>query len=150
MAKSSVLWLCVCCRTQHNEALLSNGNNGQTCCHIKWNKGITSTFPGAYLCYYSIPNSGQVFAAHEMLHEFIADEGPFDGVLGFPQGAALAAAIILYHTRDFPICPADSFFKTVIFLYGSPPIDVHSQPESAVAIGDEHETASTQSILAEF
>ena len=71
-------------------------------------------------------------------------------MLGFSQGAALAASMILQHTRDFPTSPADSLFKTAIFLCGSLPFDVHSHLGSAMAIGDEHETASTNSILAEF
>ncbi|PLB37284.1 serine hydrolase FSH [Aspergillus candidus] len=46
-------------------------------------------------------------------------EGPFDAVLSFSQGAALAAATILHHARANPSAPP--LFKLAVFICGAAP-----------------------------
>jgi predicted esterase len=42
------------------------------------------------------------------------DEGPFDAVLGFSQGAGLAASLILRHQHEKPV--ELPLFKTAVFI----------------------------------
>lgn len=55
--------------------------------------GIAAVFPFPYLCYYSIPLFSSIQAAHALVHEVIAEEGPFDGVMGFSQFVTLVPRV---------------------------------------------------------
>jgi predicted esterase len=48
------------------------------------------------------------------MEEIIEDEGPFDGIIGFSQGAAVAARLILLHQARDPLGPQP--FKVAVFL----------------------------------
>lgn len=48
------------------------------------------------------------------LEEYVKSEGPFDGVLAFSQGAALAAMLIARDTFPAP-------FAFAVFICGGPP-----------------------------
>ncbi len=43
------------------------------------------------------PDSRQCNESHELISDTIEDEGPFDGVIGFSQGAAVAVSMLLHH-----------------------------------------------------
>ncbi|KAJ5772355.1 hypothetical protein N7520_002884 [Penicillium odoratum] len=60
-----------------------------------------------------------VTEAIEHTHRTIAEEGPFDAVLGFSQGAALAAAMIIQHAKKNPGAPP--LFRVAVFLCGAAP-----------------------------
>lgn len=49
----------------------------------------------------------------------MAEEGPFDAVLGFSQGAALAASLIAQHNETHP--GAAPLFRVAVFLCGADP-----------------------------
>ena len=51
-----------------------------------------------------------------MLATYITEEGPFDGVLGFSQGASLAATYLIQFGREYPSLPLP--FKCAIFFSG--------------------------------
>ncbi|KAI9832017.1 MAG: hypothetical protein M1819_004561 [Sarea resinae] len=107
--------------------------------------GIAALFPGPYYTYYPTPFSppptptptnttttpssfappplSTVAEAHALIHAIIADDGPFDGVLGFSQGAALAASILLHHARECPLEPPYALFRFAVFVCGSRPFD---------------------------
>ena len=53
------------------------------------------------------------------LADFLTSEGPFDTVMGFSQGAALAATLILREQESSGVQP----FKCAIFLSGQLPFD---------------------------
>jgi hypothetical protein len=57
--------------------------------------GVTGVYPGSYLCYHETPTTGAMREAHAAVWEVIERDGPFDGVLGFSQGASLAASVTL-------------------------------------------------------
>ncbi|KAM3077721.1 hypothetical protein ACMFMG_007045 [Clarireedia jacksonii] len=60
-------------------------------------------FPGPYYSYFTVPSPGAVLTAIDRLEEFIDVQGPFDGILGFSHGAALAASYLLHDsTRQHP------------------------------------------------
>ena len=82
-------------------------------------------FPGPYLCYYDIPLESKVRAAQEYILGVVEDEGPFDGILGFSQGAALAASILLEQTCSIQQNPESSMFKFAIFICATRPWDVN-------------------------
>ncbi|KAJ5560307.1 hypothetical protein N7513_002706 [Penicillium frequentans] len=60
-----------------------------------------------------------VAQAIEHTQNIIAKEGPFDAVLGFSQGAALAAAMIIQHAKANPGAPP--LFRAAVFLCGGAP-----------------------------
>ncbi|GKZ27174.1 hypothetical protein AbraIFM66951_001787 [Aspergillus brasiliensis] len=95
---------------------------------------VQSLFPGPYLCYYSSPTPTEVHEAFALVREVIDEDGPFDGVIGFSQGAALAASMILQHQKDS--LTAMPLFNLAIFLGASLPFDLDSNlaPRSVVAM----------------
>ncbi|KAF6820844.1 hypothetical protein CPLU01_12658 [Colletotrichum plurivorum] len=79
--------------------------------------GIASVYPGPYLCWYRTPTTESVTRAHQRVRSIMAEKGPFDGVMGFSQGAAVAASMILHHQLEHPSAPP--LFRFAIFI-GSP------------------------------
>ncbi|KAK7534498.1 serine hydrolase FSH [Phyllosticta citricarpa] len=59
--------------------------------------GVSGIFTGPYSCWYDTPTTSKVAKAHEYVLEVIREKGPFHGVMGFSQGGALAASILLHH-----------------------------------------------------
>ena len=55
------------------------------------------------------------------LDNFLAEEGSFDGVMAFSQGAAIAASHIIHRQRTKPILPS---FRFAIFFSGGIPEDL--------------------------
>lgn len=47
--------------------------------------GIEDVYPEPFFCYYDVPSFENVEAAHELIHEILEDEGPFDAVLAYSQ-----------------------------------------------------------------
>lgn len=62
--------------------------------------GAAALFSGPYRCWYDTPTTVKVERAHSEVLGFVQREGPFDGVIGFSQGAAVAASILLGHELD--------------------------------------------------
>ena len=83
--------------------------------------GIGSLFPGPYLCYYDLPTPEKVQSAFDYINEVIEEEGPFDGVFGFSQGAALASSMMLEHSKRKPL---DDLFKFAVFIAASLPFNL--------------------------
>lgn len=74
------------------------------------------------MCFYPSAQPAFVEAAQSYIHEIIEEEGPFDGVIGFSQGAALAASLILEHQKSYPNA-INSLFKFAIFAGASLPFN---------------------------
>lgn len=104
--------------------------------------GVDQIYPGPYLCWYEFPPSIEnVAEAHRSVDEVIAEDGPFDAVLGFSQGAgtrrnqqaggafklimtsALAASILLRHELEAPLQPPP--FRLAVFICGSLPFSIN-------------------------
>lgn len=66
------------------------------------NIGIGSTFPPPYYCWTRSFGAGSIDAAHALIEEAIDEHGPFDGVLGFSQGAAISVSFLLEHKTAYP------------------------------------------------
>ena len=58
----------------------------------------------------------QVYTAYTYLYEVIQKEGPFDGVIGFSQGAVISVALLLHHAQKHPDEPPDALFRFGIFF----------------------------------
>ncbi|CAD6587821.1 MAG: hypothetical protein ASARMPRED_003252 [Alectoria sarmentosa] len=74
-------------------------------------------------CSWDRCSASQLLRAHEYLDEIVEEDGPFEGILGFSQGAEVAASFLLYQSPNVT-------FSFAIFIGGTPPFDV-----SALAAG---------------
>ena len=61
----------------------------------------------------------QLLRAHEYLTEIVEEEGPFEGILGFSQGAEVAASLLFYQGQEVT-------FKFAVFIGGTQPYDVRA------------------------
>jgi hypothetical protein len=61
------------------------------------NPAIPEAMPGPFYCWYKRVEPGPIRLAHELLYEVIEEEGPFDGVIAFSQGAALVMSMLMDH-----------------------------------------------------
>lgn len=86
--------------------------------------GIEAIYGPQDECYaYFDPLSlSSICKATEDLKNYIAADGPFDGVIGYSQGAALAATLLVQDRAARPSHPT-SLFKCAIFLSGGVPFD---------------------------
>ena len=86
-------------------------------------KEIKAYYPSGdeYYQYYDMRSAESLVAALSQLERYIEEEGPFDGVLGFSQGAGLAATYLARLSRDQPSKPLP--FKCAIFFCGPIPFD---------------------------
>ena len=66
--------------------------------------------------------------SHRFLHDIIDDEGPFEGVLGFSQGATVAASILFEHVMQPDPEQPEPPFKFAVFISGTPPWDIYGPP----------------------
>jgi predicted esterase len=68
--------------------------------------------------YFEPSNAVSITKAIDDLAEYVASEGPFDGVLGFSQGATLAASLLARNAFPPP-------FAFAVFICASPPFSPH-------------------------
>ncbi|KAI9892062.1 MAG: hypothetical protein M1814_001768 [Vezdaea aestivalis] len=69
-----------------------------------------------FFAYYNPECASSIQQALLLFEKYIAQTGPYDGVLGFSQGAALAAQLILHKPESPP-------FRCAVFLCGAQPCD---------------------------
>lgn len=76
--------------------------------------GVEDFYNGPYRCWFNTPTTEKVAQANAYLKEFLTQSGPFDVVIGFSQGAALAASLLLHQRIEDP--KAEPWFKAAIFI----------------------------------
>ena len=80
-----------------------------------------------YYTYFNPDSAFGILSAVNYLADYIASEGPFDAVMGFSQGASLAATLILRNQEarkgDSTTAHRQNPFKCAIFLSGQLPFD---------------------------
>lgn len=76
--------------------------------------GMASHYPGPFYSYTAGYSPSDIRETLEDLDDFIQDCGPFDGVLGFSQGASMAASYILDHQARCPDEPAPFGFAILL------------------------------------
>ncbi|GKZ38755.1 hypothetical protein AbraIFM66950_011218 [Aspergillus brasiliensis] len=81
--------------------------------------GVGSTFPPPYYCWTRSFDSAAIDAAHALIEEAIEEHGPFDGILGFSQGAAISVSFLLEHKMAYPDEPPP--FRFAIFCSPTSP-----------------------------
>ena len=59
--------------------------------------------------------------AYEFLYDVIEEEGPFDAILGFSQGATLAYSFLAQHAKKYPYEPPAAQFRCAVFIGALPP-----------------------------
>ncbi|KAE8356047.1 serine hydrolase FSH [Aspergillus coremiiformis] len=74
---------------------------------------IAGRLPGPYRCWTESWAADTVDAAHAVVDDAIDEYGPFDGVLGFSQGAAIVTSYLLEHGITHPGEPMP--FRFAIF-----------------------------------
>ncbi|KAK3060500.1 hypothetical protein LTS18_008407 [Coniosporium uncinatum] len=80
------------------------------------------TFPGPYYCWYNTPTSVKFAAAHRAVARIIEEKGPFDFVMGFSQGGAVAGSVIVHYALANPTAPP--LFQGAIFLCSTIPFSI--------------------------
>lgn len=82
--------------------------------------GIDETFGSRQLCYSYFDGSGEsALKAVQALGDYVEEYGPFDCVLGFSLGAAIAATLLLRPDGDV----ARSRIRSVVFICATLPCD---------------------------
>jgi hypothetical protein len=80
--------------------------------------GIGAIFPEPYFSWHPIPNTtANIQQGMEDIKEYIAENGPFDGAMGFSQGGGMLFGLMLEHQILHPFEPA--LFQVAIFICGS-------------------------------
>lgn len=79
------------------------------------NKFDVSGVAGLFLTYFTIGTEytlngfkrlltlGTVAKAYSYIQSIIAEEGPFNGIIGFSQGPAVAACVVAHHAKTHPL-----------------------------------------------
>lgn len=60
--------------------------------------------------------------ALDYLYRIMEDEGPFDGIIGYSEGATVAATLLLHEQRRMEREGRDPMFKCALFFAGWPPM----------------------------
>lgn len=87
--------------------------------------------------YYNALSPASIVQTQTQLEKIIATEGPFDGVLGYSGGAALAAEIIIRDAMANPYgLPDERPFRFAVFINGASPLRCFRLEEENVEEGE--------------
>ncbi|PYI32509.1 hypothetical protein BP00DRAFT_341464 [Aspergillus indologenus CBS 114.80] len=91
---------------------------GPTECHPATNvaAGLAKKFPGPFNCYARSMSPDQTRDTYTLLDHTIRTQGPFDGVLGFSHGAAVALGYLLERFAAVGAAPAAYPFRFAVFF----------------------------------
>ncbi|KAJ5203744.1 uncharacterized protein N7498_004623 [Penicillium cinerascens] len=98
--------------------------------------------------------SAHLVEAFEHIRNLIITKGPFDAVMGFSQGGALAAALIAHHSKTHPSEPP--LFRAAVFICSGAPWEsaglayISPQPDTySIAIPTAHIVGKTDPLYPE-
>ncbi|KAL2821420.1 serine hydrolase FSH [Aspergillus cavernicola] len=74
--------------------------------------GVAGIYPAPYLSWYKRGSPEEVQSAHDYLISAIEEDGPYDGVIAFSEGAALAASLLLCDQSEL----SEARFKIAILF----------------------------------
>ena len=86
--------------------------------YFEWHKKRLDNSPPPY--------EGLHFST-EMLIQYLKSNGPFDGILGFSQGAAMVARLSYLQCANHPSFENSALFKFAILIGGIAPMDIDSK-----------------------
>lgn len=90
-----------------------------------WHIEIKAFYPSRDTFYgYYRNEPASILKAIDQLHTYIGEEGPFEGVIGFSQGAALLSTYLIQWNNTWPERPFP--VQCAIFFSASRPFDVPS------------------------
>jgi hypothetical protein len=94
-------------------------------------KGIAGLAPSGseFFSYYDVENLGSIQTAVDDLSDYVRSEGPFDGVIAFSQGAALAAMLLA--RGQFPLP-----FRFAVFICAGTPVSERLLHENVICYMD--------------
>ena len=79
-------------------------------------------------------------AALAHLYHIMEEDGPFEGIMGYSEGATVAATLLLHEQHRFENLGIEPMFKCALFFAGWPPLD----PElETIVLADESELSIT-------
>lgn len=84
---------------------------------------VRDHYPPPYLTWYNTPTVDKVKDAHSQILQIVENHGPFDAVVGFSQGAAVAASLLLH--QELESKPLS--FKAAIFISSPIPFARNTQ-----------------------
>lgn len=70
---------------------------------------------------YGVQQSAQEAIAY--LYKIMEEDGPFDGIIGYSEGATMAATLLLHEQRQFETQGIPPMFKLALFFAGWPPMN---------------------------
>ncbi|MCJ1250984.1 hypothetical protein MMC30_008214 [Trapelia coarctata] len=91
-----------------------------------------------YYQYYDPRSASSMSLAISQLAAYVLEEGPSDGVLGYSQGAVLAATYLIQFSQQHPSSPLP--FKCAIFFSGGRPLDPQELAQGKLKWLDPKET----------
>ncbi|KAJ5484809.1 hypothetical protein N7539_004797 [Penicillium diatomitis] len=129
-----------------------NGNVPSSC-----EEGLEGVVDGPFYSHYArdpaLPGI-QLAEAFEHVQRAIKREGPFDAVMGFSQGAALAAALIAHDAKENPSGPP--LFRAGVFICSASPWEssglerIESKPDTwAIIVPTAHIVGNLDSLYPE-
>jgi len=78
--------------------------------------------------------------AMDYLYRIMEEDGPFDGIIGYSEGATVAATLLLHEQMRFETEGKSPMFKCALFFAGWPPMS----PElDSIVLADESELTIT-------
>jgi hypothetical protein len=78
--------------------------------------------------------------AMEYLYGIMERDGPFEGIIGYSEGATVAATLLLHEQRRFEVEGKEPMFKMGVFFAGWPPMN----PDlDAIVLADESDLTIT-------
>lgn len=87
---------------------------------------IAEMYPPPHRCFHgAFPDGNEVRESHRFLYDIIDDEGPFEGVLGFSQGAGVAASLLFEQAMQPDPERPEPLFKFAVFICGTQPWDIY-------------------------
>ncbi|KAH8880113.1 hypothetical protein GQ53DRAFT_755370 [Thozetella sp. PMI_491] len=100
--------------------------------HVEGNWSLhTNQFANSQLWgYFNMLDAADVLETERQVLEIARDDGPYDGILGYSQGATLAAQTVIRHILDNPECsPSARPFRFAIFFNGATPSRIWEMAE---------------------
>ena len=70
-----------------------------------------------------VPSTNSIHDMLDPLHRILEEEGPFHGVLGYSEGASVAATLLVSNQRRCEAQGIENTLTNAIFFSGAPPLD---------------------------
>ncbi|MCJ1283863.1 hypothetical protein MMC26_003194 [Xylographa opegraphella] len=105
---------------------------------------LTNVFPLQSEYYAFFTDFALTFrTALDDLEKYLQEEGPFDAVIGFSQGACLAATLMIRHAQKQP---SQSIFRCAVFICGIEPWNIAEGRNYSVTMDGEVISVPTATI----